>query len=291
MTLLKIQSAMEYLMTYGWAILIIAVVLSAFFGLGFFNPNTLAPKVSPGSCNVYRPNGPGSTSLINLVGTCNNGLPKYAAQFNGASSIVAIPNTGTLNGMSGTGVISVWVRTSSPAADQVAFSTWDNTPDGFGVRIQAGDPAIIANGATSVASATAINNGNWHNLIGVWTGSNSLALLYVDGKLANTGSMTFSASGLDNVIGAWCTGANGTSCAQNFNGMISNLQVYNTSFSSNDVTTLYDEGIGGAPIALQWLVGWWPLNGDANDYSGNGNNGAASNVIYTTGWANGYAAP
>ena len=33
---LKAQSAMEYLMTYGWAILIIAVVLAALFELGVF---------------------------------------------------------------------------------------------------------------------------------------------------------------------------------------------------------------------------------------------------------------
>ncbi len=34
----KIQSAMEYLMTYGWAILIIAVVAGVLFESGFFNP-------------------------------------------------------------------------------------------------------------------------------------------------------------------------------------------------------------------------------------------------------------
>ncbi|MCL5442642.1 MAG: hypothetical protein M1603_03100 [Candidatus Marsarchaeota archaeon] len=33
---MKLQSAMEYLMTYGWAILIIAVVLGALFSLGVF---------------------------------------------------------------------------------------------------------------------------------------------------------------------------------------------------------------------------------------------------------------
>ncbi len=33
----KAQSAMEYLMTYGWAILIIAVVLGALFSLGIFS--------------------------------------------------------------------------------------------------------------------------------------------------------------------------------------------------------------------------------------------------------------
>jgi hypothetical protein len=33
----RAQSAMEYLMTYGWAILIIAVVISVLFALGVFN--------------------------------------------------------------------------------------------------------------------------------------------------------------------------------------------------------------------------------------------------------------
>jgi len=38
---LRAQSAMEYLMTYGWAILIIAVVLGALFSLGVFNSASL----------------------------------------------------------------------------------------------------------------------------------------------------------------------------------------------------------------------------------------------------------
>jgi len=37
----KAQSAMEYLMTYGWAILIIAVVLGALFSLNVFNGSSL----------------------------------------------------------------------------------------------------------------------------------------------------------------------------------------------------------------------------------------------------------
>ena len=41
---MKAQSAMEYLMTYGWAILIIAVVLAALFELGVFNGSNLAPQ-------------------------------------------------------------------------------------------------------------------------------------------------------------------------------------------------------------------------------------------------------
>ncbi|MEM4067806.1 MAG: hypothetical protein QXV17_13200, partial [Candidatus Micrarchaeaceae archaeon] len=71
----KVQSAMEYLMTYGWAILVIAVVLGALYSLGVFNANNFAPKAPPGSCQVFRPNGPGTSFDLNLEGVCNGELP------------------------------------------------------------------------------------------------------------------------------------------------------------------------------------------------------------------------
>ena len=71
---------------------------------------------------------------------------------------------------------------------------------------------------------------------------------------------------------------------ENFNGAISNVQVYNTALSTSEIQGLYAEGIGGAPTRLQNLMGWWPLNGNANDYSGNGNNGAPTNVVFTSTW-------
>ena len=40
-TVKKAQSAMEYLMTYGWAILTIAVVLASLFSLGVFNGSNI----------------------------------------------------------------------------------------------------------------------------------------------------------------------------------------------------------------------------------------------------------
>ncbi len=43
----KAQSAMEYLMTYGWAILIIAIVLVSLFELGIFGSSSLSGN---GSC-------------------------------------------------------------------------------------------------------------------------------------------------------------------------------------------------------------------------------------------------
>jgi len=49
----RAQSAMEYLMTYGWAILIIAVVLGALFSLGVFSGTSLLGTTCIASSGYY----------------------------------------------------------------------------------------------------------------------------------------------------------------------------------------------------------------------------------------------
>ena len=74
-------------------------------------------------------------------------------------------------------------------------------------------------------------------------------------------------------------------------GYIADVQVYNTSLDANQVQALYMEGIGGVPVNLQYIVGWWPLNGDFNDYSGNGNNGVPTSITFASSWINSYTSP
>ena len=69
---------------------------------------------------------------------------------------------------------------------------------------------------------------------------------------------------------------------ESFNGSITNVQAYSFSLSQTQITQIYDRGIGGAPISGVNLVGWWPLDGNANDYSGNNNNGVATNVNWVS---------
>jgi hypothetical protein len=45
---MKAQSALEYLMTYGWAILIVIIVGAALYALGVFNPGTFTGQKSTG---------------------------------------------------------------------------------------------------------------------------------------------------------------------------------------------------------------------------------------------------
>ncbi|MCL5009923.1 MAG: LamG domain-containing protein [Candidatus Parvarchaeota archaeon] len=67
-----------------------------------------------------------------------------------------------------------------------------------------------------------------------------------------------------------------------FVGEISDAQIYKGYLSPSQINSLYTEGLGGAPLQNAGLVAWWPLDGNANDYSGNANNGRAINVTWVS---------
>ena len=58
-----------------------------------------------------------------------------------------------------------------------------------------------------------------------------------------------------------------------FNGLITNLQVYDSYLTPQEVGTLYNSGLTSAPLDNSGLLGWWPLLNNAVDYSLNNDNG------------------
>ena len=300
----RLQSAMEYLMTYGWAILIIAVVLGALFQLGVFNAGTFAPRAPPGACQVFRPNGPGSTNFINTEGVCNGELPQYVAVMSSGyieTSTVPIDflpsytiNFWAYPTRSSNGIYYSY-QTISGDAPGCSFYTLIFTPN-----IEIGSWNLNYAGNWYGSHFTTIPPLNMWSMVtvvltggGVGTGT---ITVYLNGGAPNSqnGQETYSeglASDAGSIIGAGGTGCPGTVEGGGFSSSLANFQVYNTSLSGPEVNALYLEGIGGAPIDLQNLVGWWPLNGNANDYSGNMNNGVPNNVVYTGSWESGYTAP
>ena len=282
----KLQSAMEYLMTYGWAILIIAIVLVALFSLGVFNSANFAPKAPPGACQVFRPNGPGTTFDLNLEGECNGELPQYATNFQSSSDYVSVANPSYMPTKTDF-TLSSWVY------DLPGYASWETVVEtnefdfermgGYGTILR-----FVSGIGGGASSSGGIPVGRWNYF--VVTINSTATKIYVNGTLIATGS------GGSNTISISAirfgeAGLSGLGGSDQWYGYLANIQIYNTSISANDINTLYNEGIGGAPIDLQNLVGWWPLNGNANDYSGNQNNGVATNLVYTTSWASSYTPP
>ncbi len=300
----KLQSAMEYLMTYGWAILIIAVVLGALFQLGIFNASTFTPKAPPDACHVFRPNGPMTTSFVNLQGICNGELPQYVGGFDlqGEKSVIQYVNVPTYT-ISNTGTFSyfAWFNPSILGAGNCCQRIMASSGGDAGLMEIASGSLADGTGSTKhiaiygyglpgwPSEGSAYSYGSWH-FVGV-TYDGAAYNLYLDGALiySHTQSILPATEGTFQIgIGPIADGLAGNQ----FFGMIANVQAYNASLTSNEVSALYQEGIGGAPVKLNKLMGWWPLNGDTKDYSGNNNNGQISgSVTFTSNWESGYSAP
>jgi len=287
---IKAQSAMEYLMTYGWAILIISVVLAALFQLGVFNPMTFAPKAPPGSCQVFRPNGPGTTSFINLEGVCTGELPQYVGGFNGNGRIGINPATWS---QSIPLTISFWVNPATFQSYYRPVTSGSNSYRAWSFYFNTGSPNIAfeflnQSGMWSINGGP-LSVGQWSYVTAVVTSSTQK--LYINGALVSSDGISITSFN-PNALSWFGIGAWGDGSGDYFYGSVANVQIYNISLSANEIQALYLEGIGGAPINLQHLIGWWPLNGNANDYSGNGNNGQIfGNVNFVSNWYSGYTPP
>ena len=279
MKFMKSQSAMEYLMTYGWAILIIAVALAALFELGLFNPQYFAPKASPGSCSVFRPTISGSSGEASLSGVCNGQIPQFA------TSLASCPAGGN----------PVLVpQFSQTTANAITMTFWFNPTvvgPGSYVSMAAGSDSLSCTGSSGTvqcgpASApVAVSKGLWQ-FAAVTVSSSGTDTVYVNGRPGSSG-----------IIGGWGIGPTGITRFNIFSsssspnciiGLMSNVQFYSTALSTNSMQSLYAEGIGGAPIDLPDLLGWWPLNGDVKDYSGNSNNAVSNGISFNGQWWNGY---
>ena len=293
---------MEYLMTYGWAILIIAVVLAVLFQLGVFSGGNFLPHAQPGSCQVSR-----TAAGVSLEGQCNGMLPEFVAQFNGqGNEYVLVPYSTTL-AATGSWSVAFWfssVLPSTNAFDVELISSRVPTDGTLDIQLVGGaSPKLhgdigVGGGTngwlTSGANyAFAFGSNTWYHVI--YTISPTGYTIYVNGANAASGSWSANTPSLLDSSNPLCIGGNGGSCESAasvmYNGQISDVQVYNTTLSASEVQALYLEGIGGAPIRPQNIVGWWPLNGNANDYSGNGNNGQLNGVTFSSSWESSYAAP
>ena len=282
---LESQSAMEYLMTYGWAILIIAVVLAVLFQLGVFSGGNFLPHAQAGSCQVSR-----TIAGVSLEGQCNGMLPEYVAQFNGAL-IGDINKISDANFPSGTKPISIfaWIKSTQDTTYPFIFNygAYGAAEEDWVLGFYSGQ--ICSDSWTDHRCAgPLVNNGQWHFVGFTYPGSGQNTVVYVDGT-AYTGT----GSGTPAIVigGTTITDIGGGTSNNNYTGNIANVQVYNTSLSQSEASALYLEGIGGAPVRPQNLTGWWPLNGNANDYSGNNNNGQLSNAIFSSSWESSYSAP
>ncbi len=203
-----------------------------------------------------------------------------AAQFNGQNSYVNLTTEPTwTNSLT----VSAWLDTANPTTAHNYQEIFNNNQVFLRLSGDSGAENRIecfvklSDGSVDPrASSIIAQPGNWYYVTCTWTGST--LSIYVNGVFQTGTSRTLS---LNPTTGHAQIGA-GEQTIPNinpFNGLIEDLQLYNTALSANAVNTLYQEGIGGAPLGYN-VIGYWPLNGNTRDYGGGSNQGTPNNIAY-----------
>jgi hypothetical protein len=207
----------------------------------------------------------------------------------GTTTVVATFGSlvGTFNGQ--TSYVSV-ASSSLVTGNQLTMSFWANeigsgnaAPRAIAVSQSATyvDLCYSSEGLFSIYTGTSsqyLVQGGTCPSVGVWrhyvvTYNGVAGVLYINGAKVASGSDSGSLVNGAVTIGQYYGGS------YNFNGLLSNVQFYNTAMSATVVNALYQEGRTGAPLANNGLVAWYPLSGSANDLSGNGHNSIGTTAV------------
>ncbi len=227
--------------------------------------------------------------------------PVYAAEFDGAFTTYGTSNP-QLSGINANWAanqnysISVWIDFNSVSGNQAnqCFVYITNGGTMCPLGMLSGQFWGSVWQLTDVVDSNNAASGSWYNIVLSYNKTTGTNVLYVNG--ANIGTTTgtigfpgqgasevltlgYPTSGPSCIFSSTCVPSPGMST---ISGEVSNFQFYDSALSAAEVSTIYGEGLLGKPVSGASLFLWWPLNGTAKDYSGNGNNGAASNVVYTS---------
>ena len=235
-----------------------------------------------GNANDASGNGHHGTVNGATLSTDKNGNTNNSYLFNGTGAYISIGLFNTPPISNSTATISAWVKTSATNTD--AMSVVVSRGSGpTGLYVQPGNQVTgtygDSGGGFHNADATcSIKDGQWHHL--VMTYDNISKKVYNDGVLIAEGTEAISL-----LINGTLEFGRDNPYARFFNGQLDDIAIYSRALSQQEITALYSGNTATtipSYIPTNGLVGYWPFDGNANDESGNGNNGTINGATLST---------
>lgn len=242
-------------------VIFVAIIIGILFTLSIYktpgpNSGKITPEnysqssfQEPSSCMVIR------NPFVRFNGTCVNKTPEYVATFSNKTSVLYNIFNSSLSNQPPTigDTDSYWFFLIRPYNESGYFAC-----------------NFLAH--------------KWYNLVEVDTiVGNSGKILggvatnyYLNGKLNNSIDCMLSSP-----IASLAIPTPGFASNLSYYGYVSNFQYYNTSLSTQQIISIYNEGLGSIPVNLTNLIEWFPLNNNTLDYSGNNQTFIYSNMTFT----------
>ncbi len=166
----------------------------------------------------------------------------WAGNFNGTDDYLAA--TSTLNTVTGSYTLSLWMSVPSPVASTRWLSFANNSVNGFDLINRSNgalNPSFfVRNGGNSFYTApAAVATGTWHYVVAEFDFPNQTTTMYIDGApVPNVTSVTPT---IPTVYNTMFIGKLGGS-AQFATGLMSNVRVYSRLLSASEVQAFYAAG-------------------------------------------------
>jgi hypothetical protein len=200
------------------------------------------------------------------------GQPSKAAHFNGSDAYISVPNSPTLQIGENRMTIALWFDCEATPQIPAPFIGKNNT---------ANEPAqytLQLNPLTEIHFGITDTSNNmqwghkeypfqydkWYFLAATWDGDT--VRIYVDGALMSSSPLKTPMKKDNHPVEI---GRDTGGLTDWYQGKLDEVRIYNRALTSAEVNALYSDG----------LVAYYPLNGNANDASGNGNNGILNGGI------------
>jgi hypothetical protein len=226
-------------------------------------------------------------STYAVFGTPSYALPTSVAKFDGSTGEITTPSSSVFPSGSAARTVTLWVYVGSTQSS-AGLAWWGSTSctahtSGFLLWPNPSNGAILVwGGCDDYVTVTFPTVGAWTFLAFNYSAGDTHVTYYHNDtqSISSIGSVYSTTSPSQFTMGAGNGGY--------LDGELSNVQVYDTDLTQTQIDTLYNEGLGAPPIDPSHLVGYWPLDGNAIDYSGNGNTGTIAGGVT---WDSSYVKP
>ena len=194
----------------------------------------------------------GTCTTVNTATAWYNGRTgkyNYSLNFDGTDDVVRIPETASTDFGATTDsfTVSAWGKTTASYSNAAYLVAKDDQVGAYTFALylnisgKAGFAIYDGTNNPFLFGSTALNDGNWHHLVGVRDVASDSLILYVDGKQVNSTTDTTTATVATNDDVS--IGNGGTSyTSRGFNGQVDDVKIFNYALTAAQVKALYNNG-------------------------------------------------
>lgn len=202
-----------------------------------------------------------SLSNANLVAHTflSDGAIGQARYFDGASviRIPEVPST-DLGALTDNFTLETWFKTTTNYSAEAALVAKNDGSGGYSMLYMGVNESVclrlVAGVTTDACSVSALNDGNWHHVVGVRDATNDRLLLYLDGTVhtSTTDDSTDSTSQNDD---DWSIGNGGNNYTGNpFTGWIDEVRISNTARTATEIRQAFEFNKRSQPITIDFTA-------------------------------------